>query len=212
MISVGVGASGLSSLVFGFFGNCAPAPPSIVNAWWPKSCWPGLQHSLLSGNLDLSHLSWLSHLSHWILHPLPIPTCFFPPTLPCAPPTDHPSSLHPLLPPSKTRQAKSQPLPSYPPPTYLSSQAPTNQPSPLYPSPPHPLLSSMTTLPCPPSMTSHSTPWSWSTYWPAPPRFSPVVSHTRSWQTSALLCLLWKITGAEGLVHIHVPFSLQGHS
>jgi hypothetical protein len=71
--SGGIRENGLSTLVFRIFRNFSPAPPSVVYAQQPKSCWPGLQHPQILfylGIWTLSHPSWLSCPSLWPSHPI----------------------------------------------------------------------------------------------------------------------------------------------
>ncbi|XP_064230599.1 WAS/WASL-interacting protein family member 2-like [Aotus nancymaae] len=151
-----------------------------------------------------------------------------PPSLPsypqlAPPPPPLSSDSQPPLPPS---------LPSYPqlapppPPLSSNSQSPPPPSLPSYPqlAPPPPPLSSNSQSPPPPSLPSYpqlAPPppplLNYSQPPSAPPPLcsdmaSPVSAHTRSRSApsarSSLLCPLRKVAGAEGVVRVHVPFSL----
>lgn len=65
--------------------------------------------------------------------------------------------------------------------------------------------------PCstPPPTVPQPSPWSQSTHQPTPLDSFPVASHSWSWQTPALLCPLREVARADGIVQVHVPFSLR---
>uniref|UniRef100_A0A8C9CLD1 Core shell protein Gag P30 domain-containing protein n=1 Tax=Phocoena sinus TaxID=42100 RepID=A0A8C9CLD1_PHOSS len=106
-------------------------------------------------------------------------------------------------PPSKTSiPLDSSPL-TYPPeslttPPFRTPLQPPPYPE-AFPPPPEP-APAPPTAPPPPSTVSPPTPLA-----------SPISAHTRSHvsQDSNLLCPLKEVAGAEGLVRVHVPFSLQ---